>query len=48
MCEDQSLSLQKRGEETRREQKKQVMAILKEFEKLQGQVERKVTLDEFN
>ena len=47
-CEDQSLTVQKRTEDLKRESKKQAMAILKEFEKLQGQVERKCGLEEFN
>ena len=47
-CEDKSLVVEKRTEEVRRDAKKQAMAILKEFEKLQSQVDRKCTLEEFN
>ena len=47
-CEDQTLTMQKRADDTKKEQKKQVMAILKEFEKLQSQMERRCTLEEFN
>jgi len=48
ICEDQTLGLEKRTDEVRRESKKQTMAILKEFEKMQASVERKCTLEEFN
>ena len=40
--------MQKRADDAKKEQKKQVMAILKEFEKLQSQMERRCTLEEFN
>ena len=42
------LEIQKRSEDQKKESKKQAMAILKEFERLQTQVERKCTLEEFN
>ena len=48
VCEDQTQEAQKRTDDLKRDHKKQTMAILKEFEKLQGQVERKCTLEEFN
>lgn len=48
MCEDQTLNLEKKADEVKRESKKQILAILKEFEKLQGQIERKCSLEEFN